>query len=75
MRSIPGGAITAPEQSSPRLVSTRTTPGVAIHEWMHVLGLGHVGDPEQQMYWRDTCKGSLGTGDLAGLLAISQPLR
>jgi hypothetical protein len=56
--------------ASIRLAVERVTFGVALHEGMHALGLAHVGDVRQQMFWRDTAQGVLGDGDEAGLRAI-----
>lgn len=45
---------------------------VLLHEFGHVLGLGHVDDPEQVMTREARGGRPLGTGDLAGLALLGQ---
>ncbi|GAA1497352.1 matrixin family metalloprotease [Paeniglutamicibacter kerguelensis] len=43
---------------------------VVMHEFGHVLGLDHVGDPNQLMYEGPSYRTSLAAGDLAGLAVL-----
>ena len=56
--------------------SQPTTAGllkeVLLHEFGHVIGLGHVDDPEQVMTSEALGGRPLGTGDLAGLALLGQ---
>jgi hypothetical protein len=46
---------------------------VLMHEWGHVLGLGHVSDPQQVMHkWHKPDDGKWGDGDLIGLQAMGR---
>jgi hypothetical protein len=49
-----------------------TTEGEVLqHELAHAVGLGHVDDPTQVMYWRTThSESEFGAGDRAGLAAL-----
>jgi len=57
-----------------RLRASVLTLGVALHEAMHALGLGHVGSRSEIMYWGGTAQAGFGRGDLAGLQAVSRPI-
>lgn len=45
---------------------------VLVHELLHVLGLGHTGQPGELMEARHHGQSELGEGDLAGLAALEQ---
>ena len=44
-----------------------------LHELAHAVGLGHVDDPTQVMYYRTTnSESQFGAGDRAGLVALGR---
>ncbi len=45
---------------------------VLLHEFGHVLGLGHVGSSRELMYHRNIGRTSFGAGDLEGLRRLGQ---
>ena len=45
---------------------------VLVHEWAHVLGLGHVQDSDELMYAENDGQRTLGPGDLAGLARLGR---
>lgn len=55
----------------PMLLPTREAISAVLdHEFAHVVGLGHVGDPTELMSPVNTGQFSFGPGDLAGLAAL-----
>ncbi len=49
---------------------TEHVRAVIMHEFGHVLGLDHVGDPSQLMYEGPSYRTSFAAGDLAGLARL-----
>jgi hypothetical protein len=46
---------------------------VLMHEWGHIVGLGHISDPQQVMHeWAKPDDGKWGDGDLVGLRAMGK---